>query len=211
MPYRSVSLRLTRVSSHAIRSAPARISSARTEMSPYARVGGRVDVVASSIGDARSLQGGTLLPTPLRGSNGDLVALAQGPLSIGGFGAGSGGNAVVVNHLTVGRIPQGAIVQTVPPVALPTTGTITFALRDPDFTTASAMPLIKSSLTLQANLFHEFHPIGGVSARLAEGEVFSWANKLVLISKVPAIAAQRCLVFMHTFYQKCLAIGREVS
>ena len=49
------------------------------EMSPYSRVGGRVDVVASSIGDARSLQGGTLLPTPLRGSNGDMVALAQGP------------------------------------------------------------------------------------------------------------------------------------
>jgi len=108
------------------------------EMSPYSRVGGRVDVVASSIGDARSLQGGTLLPTPMRGSNGDMVALAQGPLSIGGFGAGGGGNAVMVNHLTVGRVPGGAIIQTQPPAApLPFNGTLTLSLRDPDFTTAS--------------------------------------------------------------------------
>jgi flagellar P-ring protein precursor FlgI len=108
------------------------------EMSPYSRVGGRVDVVASSIGDARSLQGGTLLPTPLRGSNGDMVALAQGPLSIGGFGGGSGGNTVMVNHLTVGRVPGGAIIQTQPPAApLPFNGTLTLTLRDPDFTTAS--------------------------------------------------------------------------
>ena len=49
----------------------------------------------------------------------------------------------------------------------------------PDFTTASAMPLIRSSLTLQANLFHEFQPMGGVSARLADGEVFSCAKRLV--------------------------------
>src|SRR5277367_6136498 len=78
----------------------------------------------------------------------------------------------------------------------------------PDFTTASAMPLIKSSLTLQANLFHEFHPIGGVRARLAEGEVFSCANKPVLNSKVPTIAAKiSCRIFMHTFYQNHLDIG----
>ena len=55
----------------------------------------------------KSLQGGTLLPTPLRGPDGSIVALAQGPLSIGGFGGGGGGNAVAVNHLTVGRVPGG--------------------------------------------------------------------------------------------------------
>ncbi len=58
------------------------------EIGPYAQSGTRLDIMASSIGDARSLQGGTLLPTPLRGPDGSIVALAQGPLSIGGFGVG---------------------------------------------------------------------------------------------------------------------------
>src|SRR6187399_3280765 len=64
------------------------------EIGPYTQNGGRIDVVASSIGDARSLQGGTLLPTPLRGPDGAVIALAQGALSIGEFGAGGGGNSV---------------------------------------------------------------------------------------------------------------------
>jgi flagellar P-ring protein precursor FlgI len=107
------------------------------ELSPYQRTGARIDVVASSIGDARSLQGGTLLPTALRGPDGEVVALAQGPLSIGGFGGGGGGTSVQVNHLTVGRIPNGAIVQTSGPVATLPAGPLVFALREPDYVTAS--------------------------------------------------------------------------
>lgn len=107
------------------------------ELSPYQKVGGRIDVIASSIGDARSLQGGTLLPTAMRGPTGDVVALAQGPLSVGGFGGGGGGTSVQVNHLTVGRVPNGAIVQMSPEVSLPDTGLLSFALREPDFVTAS--------------------------------------------------------------------------
>jgi flagellar P-ring protein precursor FlgI len=104
---------------------------------PYAHAGSRLDVTVSSIGDARSLQGGTLLPTPLRAPDGRVVAFAQGPLSIGGFGAGGGGNTVQVNHLTVGRIPQGAQVS-VAPAALPAPAgaTLRLALYDPDFVTA---------------------------------------------------------------------------
>ena len=107
------------------------------EMSPYQRTGARIDVVASSIGDARSLQGGTLLPTSLRGPDGEMAALAQGPLSIGGFGGGGGGSSVQVNHLTVGRIPGGAIVQVAPEAKAATVERLTFALRDPDFVTAA--------------------------------------------------------------------------
>ena len=107
------------------------------EIGPYTQNGGRIDVVASSIGDARSLQGGTLLPTPLRGPDGGVVALAQGPLSIGGFGAGSGGNSVAVNHLTVGRVPRGALVQAARPVALAGLDTLVLALYEPDFASAS--------------------------------------------------------------------------
>jgi flagellar P-ring protein precursor FlgI len=107
------------------------------EIGPYARPGARIDVTASSIGDARSLQGGTLLPTPLRGLDGSLVALAQGPLSIGGFSAGGGGNSVSVNHLTVGRVPRGAMVQAVRPAPMPPSEVLYFALNDPDFLSAS--------------------------------------------------------------------------
>ncbi len=107
------------------------------ELAPYHRAGARVDIVASSIGDARSLQGGTLLPTSLKGPNGEMVALAQGPLSLGGFGGGSGGTSVQVNHLTVGRIPGGAIVQVAANAPISVGDSLTFALRDPDFSTAS--------------------------------------------------------------------------
>jgi flagellar P-ring protein precursor FlgI len=102
-----------------------------------ARTGQRLDVTASSIGDARSLQGGTLLLTPLRDGRGEVVAVAQGPLSVGGFGGGTGANSVMVNHLTVGRVPAGALVQVANAAAAPTGPTLTLLLHEPDFSTAS--------------------------------------------------------------------------
>ena len=72
-------------------------------------------MTVSSIGDARSLQGGTLLATPLRGTDGAVYALAQGALTLGGFGGGRGGNSVQVNHLTAGRVPSGGLVQAATP------------------------------------------------------------------------------------------------
>ncbi len=107
------------------------------ELPAYARAGARLDVTASSVGDARSLQGGTLLVTPLRGPEGQVVALAQGPLSIGGFGGGSGGNSVQINHLTVGRVPSGALVQVGSTQSLPASDTLSLALRETDFVSAS--------------------------------------------------------------------------
>lgn len=107
------------------------------ELPAYTRPGARIDITASSVGDARSLQGGTLLATPLRGGNGQVYALAQGPLSIGGFGGGSGGNSVQVNHLTVGRVPSGGQVQLAAGTTLPSSDTLTLALREPDFVSAS--------------------------------------------------------------------------
>jgi len=106
------------------------------QLGPYTQAGAQVDVTASSIGDARSLQGGTLIPTPLRAPDGQIVAIASGPLSIGGFGAGSGDNGVQVNHLTVGRIPGGALLQISRPTPLDQSGTVRLALHEPDFVSA---------------------------------------------------------------------------
>lgn len=109
------------------------------ELPPFARPGVRLDITVSSIGDARSLQGGTLVPTPLRGVDGGVVALAQGPLTLGGFGGGTAGNNVQVNHLTAGRIPGGAMVQVQPRGTIPEGDQVLLALNTPDFSTATRL------------------------------------------------------------------------
>jgi flagellar P-ring protein precursor FlgI len=106
------------------------------QLGPYTPAGAQIDVTVSSIGDARSLQGGTLVPTSLRAPDGRTVAMAQGPLSIGGFGAGSGESSVQVNHLTVGRVPNGGLVQVARVAALPAVGALRLGLREPDFVSA---------------------------------------------------------------------------
>jgi flagellar P-ring protein precursor FlgI len=108
-----------------------------TELPQYARTGTRLDVTASSIGDAKSLQGGVLLPTAMRGPDGQIRATAQGSLSLGGFGGGTGANSVQVNHLTVGRVPGGGLVETMGAAAAPPPDAISFALKDPDFVSAN--------------------------------------------------------------------------
>jgi flagellar P-ring protein FlgI len=108
------------------------------ELPSFSRRGSRLDVTASSIGDARSLQGGTLLPTPLRGTDGTIYVLAQGPLSLGGFGGGKGASSVQVNHLTVGRVPAGGIIQAEVTATVPAAPTeILLTLGVPDFTNAA--------------------------------------------------------------------------
>jgi flagellar P-ring protein precursor FlgI len=105
-------------------------------LGPYAQAGATVDVTAASVGDARSLQGGMLMPTALHGPDGSVVALAQGALSIGGFGAGGGGNSVQVNHLTVGRVAGGGQVQITRSSGMGSAEVIQLALREPDFMSA---------------------------------------------------------------------------
>lgn len=81
------------------------------EISPFDKPGSPKDVLVSSIGDAKSLEGGTLLMTPLKGGNDEIYAVAQGVISIGGFNVSGGGAGVQKNHPTVGRIPNGAIIE----------------------------------------------------------------------------------------------------
>jgi flagellar P-ring protein FlgI len=100
---------------------------------PFARPGMKIDVTVSSIGDAKSLAGGILLMTPLKSSSGSVYAVAQGPLTLGGYSAGGAGNSKIVNHLTVGRIPEGASVEQDASVTLSTMPTLSLLLRDADF------------------------------------------------------------------------------
>lgn len=106
---------------------------------PFARPGMRIAVTVSSTGDARSLSGGTLLLTPLEGPDGQTYAEAQGPLTVGGFNAGTAGNSVSVNQTNVGIIPSGGIVERDTAVDLSHFTKLSFLLRDPDFSTARSV------------------------------------------------------------------------
>jgi flagellar P-ring protein precursor FlgI len=106
---------------------------------PFARPGSQIDVQVSSMGDAESLAGGTLLMTPLMGVDNNVYAVAQGPLTIGAFSFGGKAAKAQKNHPTVGRISNGAIVENTVPVDLGGDGKLIYQLNNADFTTASRM------------------------------------------------------------------------
>lgn len=115
---------------------------------PFAKGGTRIDVDVSSIGDAKSLLGGTLLMTPLRGADGEVYAVAQGAVTIGGFTAGgAAGGGVTKNHTTAGRIANGALVEKELSFAFGKKRALNLNLHNPDFTTATRIAdIIRSSI-----------------------------------------------------------------
>jgi flagellar P-ring protein precursor FlgI len=162
------------------------------DLPAFAKNGAKIDVNVASMGDAKSLQGGMLLQTPLRAANGDIYAVAQGNVSIGGFNFGAGGSSVQKNHVTAGRIPHGAYVeQDVPTTMLTASNTIQLALRDPDFTTASRIATaIRSEL-------------GGVSAHAVDAasvtvvvpaddsaDLIGFISRVETVSVTPDVAAR---------------------
>lgn len=128
---------------------------------PFARNGSAIDVTVSSLGDAKSLQGGTLLQTPLQAANNKVYAVAQGAISVGGFLAGGGaGGAVAKNFVTAGRVPGGALVEQDVPTTLlgASSGTLDVTLSQPDFTTAARL----------ANAINNHKPYGVTMAVAAD-------------------------------------------
>jgi flagellar P-ring protein precursor FlgI len=109
------------------------------QLPPFASPGLTLDVDVSSVGDAKSLEGGVLLLTALKGPDGQVYALAQGALTLGGYSVGRAGNAKTVNHTTVGLIPNGAVVERDTAVNLNSQKVLSFNLREPDFTAAQDM------------------------------------------------------------------------
>jgi flagellar P-ring protein precursor FlgI len=111
--------------------------SVHATLPPFAKPGQTIDVTVSSLGDAKSLRGGTLLMTPLKGIDGQVYAIAQGNLLVGGLSAeGRDGSKITVNVPSVGRIPNGAIVEQAVPTLFPEASSLTLNLHQPDFTTA---------------------------------------------------------------------------
>ena len=124
------------------------------ELPPFAREGDTLDVTVTSAGDARSLVGGSLLLAPLKAANNRVYALAEGPLSVGGYRYDANGNVVQKNHPTVGSIPNGAKVEVgVTAQMINSDQSITFVLTDPDYTTANRIAAAINS-SLGAGLAH---------------------------------------------------------
>jgi flagellar P-ring protein precursor FlgI len=109
------------------------------ELPPFAQPGQNIDVNVSSVGNAKSLRGGTLIATPLKGADSQIYAMAQGNLIVGGAGAAAGGSKVQINHLSAGRIPDGASVERTVPTPLADGDTLTLGLVATDYATARAV------------------------------------------------------------------------
>jgi flagellar P-ring protein precursor FlgI len=151
---------------------------------PFARPGQKVDVLVSAIGDARALEGGTLIVSPLRSLDGQVYATAQGPVVTGGFSAGGGGTTKVVNHPTAGRIPEGAIVERQAPSVVPVES-MRWMLHRADFTTAER---------IAEQINQQFAPkgdaaIGGAAIAMAE-------NSGTVLVKIPASYKGNASVFI---------------
>jgi flagellar P-ring protein precursor FlgI len=106
------------------------------QLPAFARPGQLLDINVSSLGNSKSLKGGTLIATPLKGADGEVYALAQGNLIVAGAGAAAGGSKVTVNHLSAGRIPDGAQVERAVPTSLQEGPNISLSLNSTDFQTA---------------------------------------------------------------------------
>jgi len=120
------------------------------ELPAFARSGQRLDITVSSLGNARSLQGGTLLMTPLKGADGQVYAVGQGAMSVGGFSVGSQGNSQTKNHVTAGNIPGGALIEKNLEVNLSGRESLRLILRTPDFSTASEIAGVVSAFMTPA-------------------------------------------------------------
>jgi flagellar P-ring protein precursor FlgI len=105
------------------------------DLPPFARIGNKIDVTVSSIGDARSLQGGTLLFAPLRGADGEVYAVAQGPVLLGGFVASGQAAQIQKNSVTTGRVVNGATIERELTYQAVNADSVVVSLRSPDFTT----------------------------------------------------------------------------
>ena len=152
-------------------------------MPPFSRPGYRIDITASSAGDARSLEGGILLMTPLYGPDGRIYAQAQGALVLGGYMASAGGNTRQVNHPTTARIPGGALVEQAVPFELKQMHTVSVVLNDADFHTAERMAMAIDK-DLGAQRAH------ATDSRRVEIAITSEEDVAALLDKVESVQIQ---------------------
>jgi flagellar P-ring protein FlgI len=158
---------------------------------PFAQPGSRIDVTVAAIGDASNLQGGLLILSSLKGVDGQVYAMAQGPVVTGGFVAGQSGNKQTVNHPTVGRVPEGALVERKAPSEL-NGQQLKFLLHQADFTTSAR---IAEAVNLR---------FGGPKAKIAKAE-----NSALVTVNIPAEYAPRSVEFLAELERLTVETDRQ--
>jgi flagellar P-ring protein precursor FlgI len=166
---------------------------------PFAKPGQSIDVTVSSIGNAQSLRGGSLLMTPLRGADGEIYALAQGNLVVGGFGIeGDDGSRVSLNVPSTGRVPSGATVERIVPSALGTVDSLVLNLHTPDFTTAHRLAE-SINVSLGDGVAQTIDPISvRVRAPLDETQRVAYLSHIENLEVEPAQAPAKVIVNSRT-------------
>lgn len=165
-------------------------------LSPFARAGDALDVTVTSIGDARSLVGGALILAPLKGPDGQIYALAQGPVSVGGYKYDLNGNIVQKNHPTVGSIPNGATIEVgIRNPVMSAENAVTFVLSEPDYTTATRVAdAINASL---GGRIADAQDASGIEIRVPEHRRARLADFLALIENVQVEPDRRAKVVIN--------------
>ncbi|MCC7485361.1 MAG: flagellar basal body P-ring protein FlgI [Burkholderiales bacterium] len=165
---------------------------------PFARPGQSIDVVASSLGNAKSLRGGTLLLTPLKGADGEIYAMAQGNVVVGGAGASSAGSKVQVNHLSAGRVPGGATVERAVPARVGDDDAIQLELAVTDFGTVSRIVDAINGRFADAPASAVDGRVVRVAAPADPGERVAFIARLEALDVVPARTAAKVIVNSRT-------------
>jgi len=169
------------------------------DLPAFVKPGQTIDVTVSSIGDAKSLRGGTLLMAPLKGADGQVYAVAQGNLVVGGLSAsGQDGSSITVNNPSVGRIANGATVERSVPSPFADGNTITFSLRSADFTTANRMVQAINRLLGEGTAKATDAASVRVSAPLDVGQRVTFASMVENIMVNPDDAPARIIVNSRT-------------
>ena len=168
------------------------------DLPPFSRSGQAIDVTVSSIGNAKSLRGGTLIMTPLKGADGQVYAMAQGNMLVGGAGAAAGGAAQTINHLSAGRIPKGATVERTVPTVLGEGEFVMLELHDFDFSTADRVVQAINQATGQGVA----QAIDGRSIRvlapMAATERVAFLGRLENLTVTPQIQSAKVIVNSRT-------------
>jgi flagellar P-ring protein precursor FlgI len=175
---------------------------------PFSKPGQLIDVTVSSIGNAQSLRGGSLIMTPLRGADGQIYALAQGNLIVGGFGiSGDDGSRVSVNVPSTGRVPNGATVERMVPSTLGTVDSIVLNLHTPDFTTAHRLTE-SINLSLGGGVAETIDPVSvRVRAPADDSQRVGFISHIENLDVQPASAPARVIVNSRT---GTVVIGADV-
>ncbi len=182
--------------------------SLHAELPPFAKPGQKIDVTISSIGNAKSLRGGSLLMAPLRGADGEIYAVAQGNLVVSGFGgAGEDGSKITVNVPSVGRVPNGATVERGIPNNFATSEALYFNLNNPDFTTAHRMADAINSMVGEGMASAMDGSTVRVRAPIGTPERIAYVSLLENLTLEPGNAAAKVIINSRT---GTVVIGQNV-